>query len=44
MKELQEREREKLGPFCVYSCATLQAANYGLILIIMDLVFGNMTN
>lgn len=26
-------------PFCVYSCVTLQAANYGLILIIMDFVF-----
>ena len=26
-------------PFCVYSCVTLQAANDGLNLIIMDLVF-----
>lgn len=25
-------------PFCMYSCVALQAANYGLILIIMDFV------
>lgn len=27
-----------IAPFCMYSCVALQAANYGLILIIMDFV------
>lgn len=27
-----------IPPFCMYSCVALQAANYGLILIIMDVV------
>lgn len=27
-----------IPPFCMYSCVALQAANYGLILIIMDFV------
>lgn len=31
-------------PFCVYSCVTLQAANYGLILIIMDFVFSTTSH